>query len=145
MKKITFCILSIFILLTFIPVQVKAENDKNTAPAVSSKSGDTTESLTSNNATSDVTSAESLASAESAKYDVEISRLEEIKTMDRSELTAAEKKELRDEVHGIQRDMDRHDRDRDRNDNDGGRYHHGGIYFSIGGGLLVILLLILLL
>ncbi len=145
MKKITFCILSAFVLLTFIPAPLKAENDKNTAPAVYSKSGSASEAVTRNNAASDVNSAEVLANSESAKYDAEISRLEEIKTMDRSELTAAEKKELRDEVHGIQRDMDRHDRDRDRDDHDGGRHHHGGMYFTIGGGLLVILLLILLL
>ena len=146
MKKITFCILSAFVLLTFIPTPLKAENDKNTASSVSSKSGDATEAVTGNNTASDVNTAEILANSEYAKYDSEISRLEEIKAMDRSELTAAEKKELRDEVHSIQRDMDRHDRDRDRNDHDNGRHHHdGGVYFTVGGGLLVILLLILLL
>lgn len=141
MKKITFCILSVFFMLTFIPSPLRADNDKNTVTAVSPKS---MEAVTTNSAT-DENAATALINADNAKAEEQLARLEEIRAMDKSELTAAEKKELRDEVHSIQRDMDRHDRDRDRHDNDGYRHHGGGLYFTFGGGLLVILILILLL
>jgi hypothetical protein len=59
-----------------------------------------------------------------------VDRLEEIKTMDRSMMDRAEKKELRSEVREIKEEIKR----------DG-----GGVYLSIGALLLVIVLLILLL
>lgn len=61
-----------------------------------------------------------------AKYD----RLEEIKEMDKSDMTRAEKKELRKEVRAIKSDL---------------RSTGNGVYLSIGAIIIIILLLILLL
>jgi len=62
-----------------------------------------------------------------AMYD----RLEEIKKMDKSELTRAEKKELRKEVRAIKADLK--------------ASGNGGVYLSVGAIIIIILLLILLL
>jgi hypothetical protein len=59
-----------------------------------------------------------------------LTRLDEIKTMDKSSLTSKEKRELRAEVRSINKNM--HD-------------NYGGIYISVGGLLLIILLIIILL
>lgn len=61
-----------------------------------------------------------------AKYD----RLEEIKAMDKSEMTRAEKKELRKEVKAIKADL---------------KSTGNGVYLSVGAIIIIILLLILLL
>jgi Flp pilus assembly protein TadB len=134
MKKIMFYFMSACILLSFIPGQVKAETEKSASPAVTTK---TVES-------SDATVSTSVSVAEAARYEKELARLDEIKAMDLSNLTPAEKKELREEVRSIQNDQEDHDRYRDR-DRDGEHHHHHGIYLSVGGGLLIIILLILLL
>ena len=57
-------------------------------------------------------------------------RLEEIKAMDKSELSATEKKELRREVRSIKKEL---------------AATGGGVYLSVGAILLIVLLLILLL
>ena len=57
-------------------------------------------------------------------------RLEEIKAMDKSELTRLEKKSLRKEVTAIKKEM---------------KETKGGVYLSVGAIIIVILLLILLL
>ena len=57
-------------------------------------------------------------------------RLEEIKAMDKSELTRLEKKSLRKEVTAIKKEM---------------KAVSGGVYLSVGAIIIVILLLILLL
>jgi hypothetical protein len=57
-------------------------------------------------------------------------RLEEIKMMDKSELTRMEKKNLRKEVRGMKKEM---------------KELKGGVYLSVGAIIIVILLLILLL
>jgi hypothetical protein len=57
-------------------------------------------------------------------------RLEEIKAMDKSEMTRAEKKELRKEVRTIKSEL---------------RSTGNGVYLSIGAIIIIILLLILLL
>jgi len=59
-----------------------------------------------------------------------IQRLEEIKGMDKSELTRTEKKELRKEVKGIRKEM---------------KAIKGGVYLSVGAIIIIILLLILIL
>lgn len=59
-----------------------------------------------------------------------ISRLEEIKGMDKSELTRLERKSLRKEVKGIRKEL-----------KDGGK----GVYLSVGAIIIIILLLILIL
>jgi hypothetical protein len=57
-------------------------------------------------------------------------RLEEIKAMDKSELTRLEKKSLRNEVRDIKKES---------------KELSGGVYLSVGAIIIVILLLILLL
>lgn len=59
-----------------------------------------------------------------------VQRLEEIKSMDRSELTRTEKKELRKEVKEIKKEM---------------KAMKGGVYLSVSAIIIIILLLILLL
>lgn len=59
-----------------------------------------------------------------------LQRLEEIKGMNKSELSGSEKKELRKEVREIKKEM---------------KAISGGVYLSVGAIIIVILLLILLL
>ena len=68
--------------------------------------------------------------AESARANVLIERLEEIKEMDKSNMTRAEKKELRKEVKAIKSEL---------------RTTNNGIYLSVGAIIIIVLLLILLL
>jgi len=94
----------------------------------------------------DVNSANIKEASEAAESNANIARLEEIRAMDMSELTPAEKKELREEVHSIQNEQEVIVRNHDRYDNDGPRHHHrGGVVFIGGGGLLLIILILLLL
>ena len=74
-----------------------------------------------------------LDAAIAAEAEVLIARLEEINEMDKSDLTRAEKRELRNEVRQIEKDLTL---------NSG---NSGGVYLSVGALLIVILLLILLL
>ena len=57
-------------------------------------------------------------------------RLDDIKKMDKSELTGAERKNLRKEVKGIRKEM---------------KSMSGGVYLSVGAIIIVILILILIL
>lgn len=59
-----------------------------------------------------------------------LTRLDEINTMDKSELSAPEKKALRKEVRGIKHEL---------------KEQSQGVYLSVGALLIVVLLLILLL
>lgn len=70
------------------------------------------------------------AKTESVRAQQLIQRLENIKAMDKSELTRLEKKELRKEVKNINKEM---------------KEIKGGVYLSVGAIIIVILLLILLL
>lgn len=65
-----------------------------------------------------------------AKVQVMLDRLEEIKEMDKSDLSRAEKKELRKEVRSIKKEL---------------RSTGNGVYLSVGAIIIIILLLILLL
>lgn len=67
--------------------------------------------------------------AESARILTLESRLKEVNTMDKSELKAAEKKELRKEVKSIKHEL---------------RTISGGVYLSAGAVILILLLLIIL-
>ena len=58
-----------------------------------------------------------------------LQRLEEIRGMDRSELTKQERKSLRQEVRGIKKEM---------------KKAKGGVYLSVGAIIIIILLLILI-
>lgn len=65
-----------------------------------------------------------------AEVKVMYDRLEEIKKMDKSEMTRAEKKELRKEVRAIKSEL---------------KSTGNGVYLSVGAIIIIILLLILLL
>ncbi|MCX6236295.1 MAG: hypothetical protein NTY07_01855 [Bacteroidia bacterium] len=128
MKKLALSIMAAFLVLSFIPTQLKAATDNKTVSLAAPKT------------------------VESA--DANLARLEEIKTMDMSTLNRSEKKELRKEVRAIKDDQD--GRGRGYQNGRGRRYHDGGnsgnvgvrgggtIYIMGGGGLLIILLIILL-
>ncbi len=105
MKKLMVCIMATSMSLTFIPSQSRAASEP--LPVTMSP----------------------VANAESAAAAAMIARLEEIKAMDKSELSASEKKDLRKEVKTIKSDLKR-----------GG----GGVYLSVGAIIIIILLLILL-
>jgi len=66
---------------------------------------------------------------ESAEANQLLRRLDEIKEMDKSELSKAEKKDLRKEVKGIRKEL---------------RAVSGGIYLSTAAIVIIILLIILL-
>tara|TARA_R110000850_G_scaffold274635_1_gene412454 strand:+ start:88097 stop:88363 length:267 start_codon:yes stop_codon:yes gene_type:complete len=65
-----------------------------------------------------------------AKVQVMLDRLEEIKEMDKSDLSRSERKELRKEVRSIKKEL---------------RSTGNGVYLSVGAIIVIILLLILLL
>jgi hypothetical protein len=144
MKKLKFFIMTAFLVVSFIPSQLKAATVMNAA-AIVTNNANTTES-TKSAVSTDVNAANVKDAAEVAESNANIARLEEIRAMDMSELTPAEKKELREEVHMIQNEQEVIVRDHNRYDNDGPRHHHhGGVVFIGGGGLLLIILILLLL
>jgi hypothetical protein len=106
MKKLTLCLMTAFMLLTIIPTQLKAEKEATPVSSPATKP------------------------AESAEVNAILARLNEIKAMDKSNLSAAEKKELRKEL--------RQERVHIRS------HSHGVIYIG-GGTLLLIIILIILL
>lgn len=69
------------------------------------------------------------ALSNSAKSEVLVKRLIEIKEMDKSELTQLDKKQLRTEVLSIENQLKNLD---------------GGIYLSVGAIIIIVLLLILI-
>lgn len=73
---------------------------------------------------------DSTRTVEVTEPNVLISRLDEIKAMDKSNLTSKEKRALRKEVREIKSEL---------------RRNSGGVYISAGALLIVIILLILLL
>lgn len=105
MKKLLACIMTASILLTFNPIQSVAatEATPTSVPATN---------------------------ADAAKVKVMETRLNEIDAMDKSNLSASEKKSLRKEVRAIKRDI---------------KEAGGGVYVSVGALLLIIILLIILL
>ncbi|MCF8298752.1 MAG: hypothetical protein K9J13_14485 [Saprospiraceae bacterium] len=106
MKKITFYLITACLLLTFYP---QKSNATVTAKATSI-------SIVSN--PSDSTEAQAL-----------LLRLDEIKTMDKSNLNSPEKRSLRKEVRAIKSRL-----------NELG----DGVYISLGGAIIIILLLIII-
>ena len=106
MKKITIYLLTITALLSFTPTPSMARNESSTTPT------------------------ENVEKIESAEAKVKISRLEEIKAMDKSNMSSMEKKTLRKEVRSIKKSL---------------AQTSGGVYLSVGAIIIIILLLILLL
>ena len=122
MKKIMFYMVVAFMMLSFVPAQLKASEDNKTVSVSTSTTVESTDAA-------------------------QLARLEEIKAMDLSILSRSEKKELRNEVKAIKNDQDEHRRrgPEGRREYNGGRRHGGVVMVTAGGGLLLILLLILLL
>ena len=143
MRKLKFFIMTAFLMVSFIPSQLKAATAMNATATVTTNTNEATKSAVS----TDLSAANVKEAAEVAESNANIARLEEIRSMDMSELTPAEKKELREEVHMIQNEQEIIVRDHNRYDNDGPRHHRhgGGVVFLGGGGLLLIILILLLL
>lgn len=104
MKKITFCFMALILSLTFHPLQ--------------------------SNAAANVVTPSSVVATVPAEVSAAITRLTEIKNMDKSNLSGAEKKELRKEVRSLKREV---------------RSNSRGIYLSVGAAIIIVLLLILIL
>jgi hypothetical protein len=105
MKKIIFCVMAIFLSMTFLPIQSNAA-DKGPSSLADPKPVESLEVKT-----------------------MEL-RLNEIKAMDKSNMKASEKKELRKEVKSINHKL---------------REVTGGVYLSVGVIILIVVLLIILL
>ena len=105
MKKVTFYLMMMVLSLSVIPTQIYAAEKNPTAIS---------------NTTKEIP----------AEVKVMLNRLDEIKAMDKSNLTSVEKKELRKEVRTIKTEL---------------RSTGNGVYLSVGAIIIVILLLILLL
>jgi len=103
MKKITVYLMTMIALLSFMPNPSIAGTENNTL---------LTEKV------------------ESAEAKVMISRLEEIKAMDKSNMSSKEKKTLRKEVRSVKKSL---------------AELNGGVYLSVGAIIIIVLLLILLL
>ncbi|MCX6210554.1 MAG: hypothetical protein NTZ59_13900 [Bacteroidetes bacterium] len=112
MKKITPILFKVFMLLAFIPSQLNAQ----------------TASVTTNSTVIATTTEKEAEDA--AKATVLLSRLDEIKAMNKSEMSSSEKKELRKEVKSIKSEL---------------KATGNGVYLSVGAIIIIILLLILLL
>lgn len=113
MKKVTFALMVMVLSLTAFPA-LSWGNTNNPATSTSSLAP------TGPNAPAEV------PAEVQAMYD----RLEEIKKMDKSEMSRSEKKELRKEVRAIKSEL---------------RSTGNGVYLSVGAIIIIILLLILLL
>ena len=105
MKKITLSMMIIVLSLSVIPTTMLAK---------------TTEPTSINNTTKEMP----------AEVKLMLNRLEEIKEMDKSNLTSADKKALRKEVRAIKSNL---------------KASGNGIYLSIGAIIIIILILILIL
>ena len=106
MKKIAFCLIASCMLLTFQPLQTIAATTTAPTSVVVSKT------------------------AEAAKAKTLLLRLDEIKAMDKSNLSSTDKKNLRKEVRQIRTEL---------------RHSSGGLYLSVGAIIIILLLLIILL
>jgi hypothetical protein len=106
MKKITIYIMTAVSLLSFVPTTSKAEANINSKEKIE------------------------MTAEQAQQAQVMMNRLEEIKAMDKSNMTRTEKKALRKEVRTIKVAMSE---------------LSGGVYLSVGAIIIIVLLLILLL
>jgi predicted transcriptional regulator len=81
MKKLLVCVATVLMLMTFTPIQSKAE--RNPIPV-------------------------SAAEKEAAELKALIKRVHEINAMDRSTMSRAERREIRKELHAIKKEIKRH-------------------------------------
>ena len=101
--------MAVILLLMILPVQSFASAKEDPSAIVTTKPSETT--------------------AESAEAKALLLRLDEIKAMDKDNLKASEKKELRKEVRSIKREL---------------KDISGGVYISAGALIVILILLILL-
>ena len=101
MNKLILCSIAAFLALTIVPVQSEAKAKTNPN-----------------------------TTAEAAEATALLKRLDEIKEMNKSSLSPAEKKELRNEVRETKKTLQK---------------KHNGVYISVGAIIIIVLLLILLL
>jgi len=106
MKKLSIYTLAVLLSITFIPVPLKAGAE--TAPSSTPMS----------------------AKTEAAEANVLLDRIYEINAMDKSRLSASERKQLRKEVRSAKKRL---------------KESGGGVYLSVGAIIIIVLLLILLL
>src|SRR5690242_16353847 len=104
-KKLTICLFAALLSLTFIPAQLMANTKASS-------------SMSENKA------------AESANAKALLSRLYEIKAMDKSKLTSTDKKQLRSEVLSIRKQL---------------REPGRGVYVSLTALIVIVILLVILL
>ena len=115
MKKTIITAFVGFLMVTATPLQSAAAIPENTTIAIAGEKAD-------------AHSAENTADAKQAQ--TILLRLNEIKAMDKSNLSTSEKKDLRKEVRTMRTQL---------------KMNNGGIYLSVGAIIIIILLLILLL
>ncbi|MEI6409533.1 MAG: hypothetical protein WCR52_09135 [Bacteroidota bacterium] len=106
MKKITISIMAAMMLLSFMPKQLNAETPTEPTSISVNQASEPIEVVTMR------------------------TRLDEINTMDKSNLSLSERKQLRKEVRGLRSHL---------------REINGGVYLSVGAIIIIVLLLILLL
>lgn len=106
MKKLTLSVLTVLLLSGFAPAKVNAVTEPDTISVVMNKPDG------------------------SAKSEALLTRLDEIKAMDKSGLTSSEKRKLRKETRLIKKTL---------------TLNNGGVYLSAGAIIIIIILLIVLL
>jgi len=111
MKKLVFYMATALLFIFLIPTQVNAGTGDDPATNAAIETVD-------------------IDAAHAAESEALLARLEEINEMDKSDLTRAEKRDLRKEVRQIDKTL---------------TLSGGGVYLSVGALIIVILLLILLL
>lgn len=104
MKKLSLSIMITFLLLSFAPASVKAETTPPSGPTTSKR-------------------------AESPEARALRGRLDEIKSTDKSNMNASEKKQLRKEKRAVKKEL---------------RAVGGGVYISAGALIVVLVLLLIL-
>ncbi len=110
MKKIAIIFIKLSLMMSFIPFQLNAQ----TASVATETTSTPTESK----------------AAAAAAANVMLARLNEIKAMDKSNLTSSDKKELRKEVKALRTNL---------------KENGNGVYLSVGAIIIIILLLVILL
>ena len=106
MKKLSIYTLAVLLSITFIPVTLKAGAETN------------------------LSSMPAPAKTEAAEAKVLLDRVYEINAMDKSRLSASERRQLRKEVRSAKKQL---------------KESGGGVYLSVGAIIIIVLLLIILL
>ncbi len=106
MKNLTLSVIAIILLFQFSPVQLNAATTANLIPVTE------------------------VPSLESPKSSALLLRLNELKAMDRSEMSFSEKRQVRREARSIKKEL---------------KQLNGGVYLSAGAIIIIVLLLILIL